>query len=158
MDQVGTGTSIRVKCNFTDARHPNASPPYGKRNLSKKESTGSDGSTRAGSCHVRTTFASACHSRGKASNSNRQTALSCSDGANPAPTCPPEMRFKSCHALDLFYACVSSILLALASHTGTMAPLTATQQIATLPIQVPPKEHFPLYDIILTCIVYQGQA
>jgi hypothetical protein len=39
-----------------------------------------------------------------------------------------------------------------------MAPLTATQQIATLPIQVPPKEHFPLDDIILTCIVYQGQA
>jgi hypothetical protein len=75
MDQVGTGTSIRVKCNFTDASHPNGSPPYGERTLSKKESTGSNGSTRAGSCHVRRTFASACHRRGKASNSNGQSAL-----------------------------------------------------------------------------------
>jgi hypothetical protein len=37
-------------------------------------------------------------------------------------------------------------------------PLPATQQIATLPIQVLPKEHFSLNDIILTCIVYRGQA
>jgi hypothetical protein len=42
----------------------------------------------------------------------------------------------------LFLVCVTSILLSLASHTATMGPLTATQQIATLPIQMPPKERF----------------
>jgi hypothetical protein len=107
---------------------------------------------------VRRTFASRGHSGRKASNSNRQTALSCSEGANSAQTCPPGTRFKSYHALGLFFVCVTSILLAMASHTGTMAPLTATEQIATLPIQVPPKEHFCLNDIIPTCIVYRGQA
>jgi hypothetical protein len=65
--------------------------------------------TFAGSCHVRRTFASRGYSRGKASNWNRKTALLCSEGANSAQTCPPETRFKSCHALGLFFVCVSSI-------------------------------------------------
>jgi mRNA-degrading endonuclease RelE of RelBE toxin-antitoxin system len=39
-----------------------------------------------------------------------------------------------------------------------MAPKTARQQIATLPIQVPPKEHFSLLDINLKCIECRGQA
>jgi hypothetical protein len=82
----------------------------------------------------------------------------CSDGANPAQACPPQARFKRCHALGLVFVCVTSILLSLASHTGTIAPLTATQQIATLPIQLPSKEQFCLADINISCTGYRGQA
>jgi hypothetical protein len=55
--------------------------------------------------------------------------------------------------------CVLSVSLSLAfAHTGTMAPQTAKQQIASLPIQVPPKEHFSLHEINLKPIEYRGQA
>jgi hypothetical protein len=79
----------------------------------------------------------------------------------PCQSCsnvPAGNKMQNLSCTRLVYFCVSSHLLALASHMGTMAPETATQQIAALPIQVPPKEHFSLNDIILTCIVYRGQA
>jgi hypothetical protein len=39
-----------------------------------------------------------------------------------------------------------------------MASLTSTQQIATLPIQLPPKEKISLDYINITSIGYRGQA
>jgi hypothetical protein len=57
------------------------------------------------------------------------------------------------------FICLLSISLSLAfPHPSTMAPQTARQQIATLPIQVPPKEHFSLLDIGPKHIECRGQA
>jgi hypothetical protein len=39
-----------------------------------------------------------------------------------------------------------------------MAPKTSDQQIATLPIQVPPQEHLSLNAVNLTCIEYRGKG
>jgi hypothetical protein len=82
-----------------------------------------------------------------------------------APTVPillaawtSETRLKSCHALEFF--CLHAfnvVVIGFCSHR-TMAPQTDKQQVANLPIQVPPKEHFSLHDIHLTSIEYRGMA
>jgi hypothetical protein len=57
------------------------------------------------------------------------------------------------------FICMLSISLSLALLTPALSPQTARQQIATLPIQLPPKEHFSLLDIDLKQhIEHRGQA